>query len=60
MKDDQPTHGGQRKGAGRPASDTKLKRVDIMLRDEDIAKASRIGFGNRSLGIRRALEKYSE
>jgi len=49
-----PTHGGKRKGSGRPA--LGYKRVNVMLGDGHIDKATKIGDGNLSLGVRKAIE----
>ncbi len=52
-----PEHGGQREGAGRVGADgvTGVRRVNITLDAESDAIAKRLGDGDRSLGIRRAL-----
>lgn len=49
--------GGRRVGAGRKAADAAkgLKRVNILLTPWQIKKAIKIGAGNLSVGIRRAL-----
>ena len=52
-----PEHGGQRDGAGRVGADgvTGVRRVNVTLDAESDAIAKRLGEGDRSLGIRRAL-----
>lgn len=52
-----PQHGGARPGAGAKAGDgaTGMRRVNITLDDVSDAIARRLGGGDRSLGIRRAL-----
>jgi hypothetical protein len=59
MSRKKPTHGGKRQGAGRPTEDDAqgLKRVIVMLNDHHVQAAKKIGGGNVSLGIRRALSK---
>jgi hypothetical protein len=53
--------GGPREGAGRPRIEKgKQTRRNIMLSDRLIAKAQKIGDGNISEGIRRALEAFKE
>jgi len=54
------THGGARPGAGRKTGDqgpatTKRTRRLVLLSDEELAIARRLGDGNASYGIRRAL-----
>jgi len=48
-------HGGARPGAGRPAAMKDAKRVNLMLDAETIAKASALGNGNVSAGVRSAV-----
>lgn len=49
--------GGAREGAGRPRMEKgKQNRRNITLSDRLIAKAQKIGDGNISEGIRRALK----
>jgi hypothetical protein len=53
--------GGPREGAGRPRMEKgKQTRRNIMLSDRLISKAQKIGDGNISEGIRRALEAFEE
>ncbi len=55
------TAGGTREGAGRPRMEKgKQTRRNITLSDRLIAKAQKIGDGNISEGIRRALEAFGE
>lgn len=55
-------HGGRRKGAGRKASVSKGERIPrlIHMDNETVSKASRIGEGNMSLGVRKAVKEYPE
>jgi hypothetical protein len=46
------THGGKRKGAGRPRKD--VRRLNVTLDAVTIAKLKRLGGGNLSEGIRKA------
>ena len=52
-----PQHGGAREGAGAKAVDgaSGLRRVNITIDDASDAIARKLGDGDRSLGIRRAL-----
>lgn len=50
--------GGVRPGAGRP--ETGVKRRNIMIEDDLWALATRIGGGNASAGIRRALQEAAK
>ncbi len=53
--------GGPREGAGRPRMEKgKQTRRNIMLSDRLIAEAQKIGDGNISEGIRRALKAFGE
>lgn len=55
-------HGGKRLGAGRPQGRMGRRHL-VVLSDEDWDVARRIGEGNASLGIRRALvyhERYPQ
>ncbi len=55
------TAGGPREGAGRPRMEKqKQTRRNIMLSDRLIEKAKKIGDGNISDGIRKALEAFGE
>ena len=47
------SHGGERKGAGRPSMD--LRAVAVGLSDEDIERAKKLGAGKVAAGIRVAL-----
>jgi hypothetical protein len=50
--------GGHRPGAGRkPIGDKPMLRKQVLLTDENIAKANAKGGGNLSLGIRIALDE---
>jgi hypothetical protein len=50
-----PTHGGKRKGAGKPALfGVAMLRKNVMLDRATIAKLIRLGNGNLSEGIRKA------
>ena len=40
-----------------PLFDERMKRVNIILSDKDLERASKIGEGNVSAGIRLALER---
>jgi hypothetical protein len=48
----------RRPGPGRPTVDHAegLQRINVLLADEHIDKAVKLGAGNLSLGIRRALD----
>ena len=48
------TRGGARKGSGRKP--TGMKRINILIADFHISKAKKIGEGNVSLGVRKALD----
>lgn len=52
-----PQHGGARSGAGAKAADgaSGMRRVNVTLDDASDEIAKRLGGGDRSLGIRRAL-----
>jgi hypothetical protein len=54
--------GGSRSGAGRKASDGALYtyRVQVSIDSEADAIAKKIGNGDRSVGIRKALKKMGE
>lgn len=53
--------GGQRDGAGRPRIEkSKQTRRNITLSNRLVEKAKKIGDGNISEGIRRALETFNE
>jgi hypothetical protein len=55
----QKNRGGARDGAGRPRMEKGTQsRRNITLSDRLAKKAKRIGNGNISEGIRRALETY--
>ncbi len=50
-------HGGRRKGAGRkPLGEEKMTLVNVRLSEEHIEKVSRLGAGNISAGVRRAIQ----
>ena len=50
-----PTHGGKRKGAGKPAFfGSPMKRVNLMLDVATLAKFKKLGKGNISEGARQA------
>ena len=46
--------GGARKGSGRKP--TGMKRINVLIADSHISKAKKIGEGNVSLGVRKALD----
>jgi hypothetical protein len=52
------TRGGKRQGAGRPS--TGVRRVQVSLDDETIDKATNIGDGNLSRGVRIAVKDYKK
>jgi hypothetical protein len=55
------SRGGHRNGAGRPRMEKqKQMRRNIMISDRLIEKAKKIGEGNISDGIRKALEVFGE
>ena len=55
------THGGARRGAGRPTISTSgLVRVPVYLPPELIAVAGTLGHGNISAGVRAALASLAE
>ena len=50
--------GGKRDGAGaKPLHTEPMRRVNVMLDEETIAKAELIGDGNLSAGLRRAVKR---
>lgn len=50
--------GGKRDGAGaKPLHTEPMRRVNVMLDEETIAKAELIGDGNLSAGLRRAVKQ---
>jgi len=51
-----PTRGGVRRGSGRKPSG--MKRVNVIIADSHIAAAKKLGDGNLSLGVRKAIETY--
>ncbi len=53
--------GGARPGAGRPTADNAkdLVSLTVYVRQSDITKAEKLGEGNKSLGIRRALNQVT-
>ena len=48
-------HGGYRRGAGRKAEVTGTKRINVSLDPVTVEKARKIGEGNLSLGLRKAV-----
>lgn len=52
--------GGARPGAGRPAEIEGARRVNVMLDAETIEAAKKIGAGNLSAGIRKAVKEVSK
>ena len=50
------SHGGERKGAGRPRIEFPLKTRSVRLTEEHVACAQLLGSGDVSAGVRRALE----
>jgi len=56
MGDNQTTHGGARKGAGRKR-DPGARRLTISAKvnEEEMLIAERLGWGNASAGVRAAL-----
>jgi hypothetical protein len=53
--------GGARSGAGRPKlADGPTIEATVSLPQAQDAKAKRLGDGNRSAGVRRALDAYTE
>ena len=50
------THGGSRKGAGRPS--IGVRKVRLTLDDETIDKGTDIGDGNLSRGVRIAVKEH--
>lgn len=51
--------GGAREGAGRPALSTEaIERITVTLPESYRVRASEIGDGNVSAGIRKAIENY--
>jgi hypothetical protein len=50
------SHGGRRKGAGRPS--IGVRKVRLTLDDETIDKGTDIGDGNLSLGVRIAVKEH--
>jgi len=55
-------HGGQRKGAGRPAltEGERVRAITVTLSERDIAFLEQAGGGNRSEGVRQAVEALRE
>lgn len=58
MKRKETKHGGPRKGAGRPTEDEAecTKRYNVSLDRETVKRAKKLGDGNLSLGIRKAVK----
>jgi hypothetical protein len=52
------THGGRRKGAGRPS--IGVRKVRLTLDDETIDKGTDIGEGNLSRGVRIAVKEHKK
>jgi len=52
------THGGKRKGAGRPS--IGVRKVRLTLDDETINKGTAIGEGNLSRGVRIAVKEHKK
>ena len=50
-----PQRGGYRRGAGRKAEVTKTKRINVSLDPVTVEKARKMGCGNLSLGLRKAV-----
>ena len=50
-------HGGPRKGQGRKAEVKGTKRINVSLDPGTVAKARKIGVGNLSLGLRKAVNE---
>ena len=46
----------QRKPPGRKAEVTGLKRINVCLDPATVEKAIKIGHGNKSLGLRKAVD----
>lgn len=60
MTDKKENRGGPREGAGRPRKEAEpQKRRNISLSDRLAEKAKKIGNGNISEGIRKALDEYA-
>ncbi len=58
MPNNTKSHGGARKGAGKPALyGAAMGRYNVMLDAETVRKLKQIGGGNLSKGIRRAAEQ---
>lgn len=53
-----PRHGGPRKGAGRPTEDKAngLRPYCVSLDIDTVQRAKKLGGGNLSLGLRKALK----
>ena len=49
--------GGYRKGAGRKAEVTGTKRINVSLDPVTVSKARKMGEGNLSLGLRKAVNR---
>ena len=50
--------GGKRDGAGaKPLHDDPMRRVNVMLDGETIAKAEKLGCGNLGAGLRDAVRR---
>ena len=49
--------GGYRRGAGRKAEVTNTKRINVSLDPVTVEKARKMGCGNLSLGLRKAVNK---
>ena len=49
--------GGYRRGAGRKAEVTNTKRINVSLDPVTVDKARKMGEGNLSLGLRKAVSK---
>ena len=55
-----PQRGGYRKGAGRKAEVSGTKRINVSLDPMTVSKARKMGEGNLSLGLRKAVNRYSK
>jgi hypothetical protein len=49
-----------RKAGRPPMGDEPMKRVNVMLSEKDLERASALGGGNVSLGLRLALERAEQ
>jgi hypothetical protein len=57
-KDKKSTRGGVRPGAGRPVTGVNYRVKTVTIDDATIERARKIGNGNISVGVRRAVAAF--